>query len=760
MTTITTTETKLDTALGTATLKTCNIEDWVNKHRIPHILIDIKYVEDGAGKLVKDKAGLKTPEGWQTWDYDKCIEYNKRMKARNGMTINVGAVGMAVIDTDSDEAEKTIQDLNLKLPITRTKKGCHRYFNVDEKYKAHRGDKIDLITVNIFEKRNRTIKYSDNLRTLKPEFLEDLYMIKLQKYGEKKVKIIQKKTGETELSTKAQSRMNFSDYDTLIEESKLRKLVDSLDPNLFTPYSMWWSFICAIYNQVPNDAKNLEYFNIATDFLKQIPNYNTEYDGENRDVWFLSLPKSDIPDDEKVKSGTLLKWLRQQNPDAYNEFRVRNSIDPPKFNSLKDYKKQKKEFEKYCFKVNSIPAFVVIDKETMEERMYKKGDFAFRWERLFTIDEDDDGKRCPFTKLWMSDQYGLEYDNMDFIPPYLNGKPTRCPDYTYNMFTGLQAEKVYGKKIDISLIYQHIAYLCEENPEVFTYVMKYMSNMVRYTGRRPNVCLVFVSEEGVGKNMLWEWFGREILGEQYFCVSANADDFLGKFSTLDTGKLLSILNEAMGKDTFKGDHRMKEKITDTKTGLEKKGVDRIQINNCNSWIMFSNQGNCAKVDWGNRRHMVVNCSSKPLTIPNYFVELKKLLDNPDAVYTFYRELMDNQTWDCIDYDFKKERVFTKAYYEMRANNIPHLARFLKSYSEKWNLLPLKSYDFYNRYKTWAEEKNESTTTPVYSETKFLITVGQIEGVYIKKDGRHQLVRFDESGLFEYVHKYYKDLDSF
>ena len=737
-----------------------NIEDWVNAHRIPHILIDLRYIEVN-GKLEKDKKGLQTPSGWQEWDYEKCMEFNKTKYTRNGMNINVGAVGMAVIDTDSEAQEKEVQALQLKLPITRTKKGCHRYFKIDKKYKAYRGDKIDLITINIFEKRNRTIKYADNIRELTPKFVEDLYHIQLQPYGSQKKVVDIKRTGEKELNAKEQDRMDFSDYDTILEESKLRRLVDALDPTKFTTYSMWWSFICAIYNQVPNQVKNREYFEIATDFLKQNPDYNDNYHNENTNVWFLSLPTSKLPDEEKVHSGTLLKWLREQNPDVYKDFRVRNAIDPPKFNALNDYRKQKKEFEKYCFKVNSVPAFVVVDKESGRENLYKKGDFQFRWERLYTTDpKDEEGKKVEFTKVWMKDQFGLEYDNMDFIPPYLDGKPTICPDYTYNMFKGLQASKVSGEIVDLSIVKQHLLYLCEENEEVYKYTMKWLSNMVRYTGRKPNVCLVFVSEEGVGKNMFFEWFGKEILGEQYFCVSANADDFIGKFSTLDSGKLLSILNEAMGKDTFKGDHRLKEKITDNKTGLEKKGIDRVQINNCNSWIMFSNQFNCAKVDWGNRRHMVVNCSSKPLGIPNYFVELKKHLDDPNVIYSFYNELMTNDEWDCKHTDFKRDRVFTKAYYEMRANNIPHLVRFLKFHFERFDYKPVKSYDFYNRYKGWAEEMNETQTTSIYSETKFMIMLGQCDGCFIRKEGRLNICRFDETDVFNYTHKYYKDLDAF
>ena len=164
--------------------------------------------------------------------------------------------------------------------------------------------------------------------------------------------------------------------------------------------------------------------------------------------------------------------------------------------------------------------------------------------------------------------------------------------------------------------------------------MKMLAYKYRFPAELHKVSAVFKSKQGCGKNALLDWFGEKILGEKYYCCSANADDFVGKFNSMIKGKLLIVFNEMDGQVGYNHSARLKEFATEETILHEKKGVDRKKITNCAFTCYASNSNNPVKVEIGDRRFFVVECSDRVLYIENYFENLFDDLEDPCVAKCF------------------------------------------------------------------------------------------------------------------------------
>ena len=70
--------------------------------------------------------------------------------------------------------------------------------------------------------------------------------------------------------------------------------------------------------------------------------------------------------------------------------------------------------------------------------------------------------------------------------------------------------------------------------------------MVQKPGEKPKVALVFISEQGIGKNIYWERLIKNLLGKSYYFQTAKQEKILGRFNSVIKDKLVIILDEAKG----------------------------------------------------------------------------------------------------------------------------------------------------------------------------------------------------------------------
>ena len=645
--------------------------------KIPWIKQQINRYLDSNGEAKKDVDNC--PSDWMNYNYDKCMEYNNN--GFNGhkkqLAANIQQGNYVVLDTDDIESEKWCKErLNgKKCPTTNSAKGRHRYI----KYKGRPLKKevgtafpnFDFITQSIFEDVTRIMKYHDRELEMTKEELEDLLGIKLSYLTELKKGI------DKNADSPAVIERYIYEKNEIIDQDKLFKMIDGLNPEKFVSYSQWHKFVIAIYNQVPNKESMDIYYEKVVDFLRKQKSYKEEYDIQNFTFFKYSLPNNKSGD-TSLTGKTIWFWLKDQNIDLFKELqKKRHNLDAVEFNKIGDYIKQKKKFEEKNFKINS-DKIAYIEKDTINNRdVFRSQDgLKRRYQKLRYTVKDDKGneKEFDFISAWLKDQYSLEYDTMDFVPP-----PQKANESCYNLFSGFMIDKSPPPEdwedVDTTLIWNHLKNLAGNDDKCFDYYKMWFAHRIQYPGILPKVALVWRSKQGCGKNCFLDFIGNNIIGKEYYATSANIADYIGQFATIDKGKILCVMNEADPRDTHSNMSRIKEKFTDPFIMWESKGVDRFPIQNCAGYVLPTNCNNSIKVEADDRRIMAQVCSTDPLRDDNYFDILLPLLESAPHAYKFYQELKAVDIKG--DYNFKKYRPLTEEYLKMKLYNIPNLIRFIK-----------------------------------------------------------------------------------
>ena len=153
----------------------------------------------------------------------------------------------------------------------------------------------------------------------------------------------------------------------------------------------------------------------------------------------------------------------------------------------------------------------------------------------------------PYTDLkladWLAHPDHLRYARQDYFPS-LNPTPEQLPRNVYNRYTGMAIEREDAQPGDVRALLEHIhEILCAGNQEHSQYLLNCLAQIVQKPWERLNICIVMISQEGVGKSLLWSHFMAGILGHN-FISCAQHDAILGQFggATL-SGKLLVAAEE-------------------------------------------------------------------------------------------------------------------------------------------------------------------------------------------------------------------------
>jgi phage/plasmid-associated DNA primase len=151
--------------------------------------------------------------------------------------------------------------------------------------------------------------------------------------------------------------------------------------------------------------------------------------------------------------------------------------------------------------------------------------------------------------------------------------------------------------------------------------------------------VLYSSAEGVGKNTSTKTLER-CIGENYTnYITDVSNQLFGRFSSAELNKLLIVLNEVKGKDTYANTDLFKTRITDDKREVELKGKDTTQITNYCSYILNTNNTNSVNAGDKDRRFCVLPCVNKKIDDKAYFDHYEKNVNNnPDAIRCIYEYL--------------------------------------------------------------------------------------------------------------------------
>jgi len=414
------------------------------------------------------------------------------------------------------------------------------------------------------------------------------------------------------------------------------------------------------------------------------------------------------------------------------------------------YDVMKREFEAKNFLVGAMLCCIHSDGEKefmkMSEAKVKFGNKI--------IEEFDEAnqkqKRRKFIDMWLEDEKRLQYERMDFFP-----NREACPSTIYNLFKGFNAEKYMpDEKMSkeriadlIKPILDHIGFITGGNSD---YLLKWMANIIQTPHIKSEVAPLIrdmggllIEGGGTGKNTLFDWFGLEIIGEDYYVVVGDNKELYSNFNSLFEGKLLVFVEEASGKENHSNTDLLKSKITGKKMNVNKKMVAQYRANDYSRYVFTSNNRNPLPIRQGDRRFAVFDTDTCKRGDEKYFTDLYSELDRPEVKWAFFKYLSELNTYDS-PIKFQREIPKTDAYRDVRLLNAPLYHKWLVYNVKRGYVEDKSTSDLYADYCAWITKNREGSSEGI-TQTAFSLlltnaTEIQIDGEDANINGGDRLRR--------------------
>ena len=308
-----------------------------------------------------------------------------------------------------------------------------------------------------------------------------------------------------------------------------------------------------------------------------------------------------------------------------------------------------------------------------------------------------DGKEVELAKLWFKHTKRRQYDQLVFKP----GK--EVPANSYNLWTGFDVEPIFNGGCE--RILTHIKeVIAGGSQSVYDWIVGWLAQMVQAPHDKPGTALVLQGEQGVGKSLLSEYFGK-IFGKHYKSIS-QPRHLGGNFNAHLQYCVFLNAEEAFWGGDKKSAGILKDLITNKHMAIEKKGVDVTEGENHIHVLMTTNNDWAVPADFGERRFSVVTVSSIKKHDLAYFSALASEMQTtgPAALLGF----LLNHDYTLVNL---REPVKTKALAEQILLGSEKLAQFIftclydgKIYPDNssWPTKILTS-DFLEVYQKWAKD---------------------------------------------------------
>lgn len=342
----------------------------------------------------------------------------------------------------------------------------------------------------------------------------------------------------------------------------------------------------------------------------------------------------------------------------------------------------------------------------------------------------------PFIDTWLKDPKIRTYDNIDFLP-----HPLVCPRETFNMWRGFAIEQVDAKpgSGNIQPFIEHTKIMVNHDEHGLEYVLNFFAQMLQQPGFLQGIALVFKSVQGAGKNIYLDLFNK-IMGQDLFYETANpVQDLMSRFALGRKNRVLVNVDETNGKDTYPYSEQLKNFITSQHYNYEQKGVSPITLRNFNRFIFTTNNFCPVKIEEGDRRFVVFECSKEKKGNTEYFKEFASYINNIENQKAVYDYLMQR---DISKVDWINDRPFTDLYNDIQEANSPIHIKFFKWLVENNPLdyeLRYSGQSFFdglNEFLTKGNFKNASMTITSWGRlVKGLLKNDKNEGFITKSMSR-------------------------
>ena len=395
--------------------------------------------------------------------------------------------------------------------------------------------------------------------------------------------------------------------------------------------------------------------------------------------------------------------------------------------STKNYNIQKEYFERFHCKIENPYCFIRDD--TNGIMFIKHKNMSSLYSNVETTPHKGLIIPCWFYN-WEKDKTMKTYYNFNYYPND-NLTPKNCKNL-WKPFPILKT--VLDPNASTSKITSFIKTLLGDCAE---YVLNWLAHVVQRPERKTEVCILLYGSQGCGKSTIGEYILRKIIGLDKMIITSKSDKMFGRFVNTQ-GKLLAVLNEASGKDTFNICDVLKDAITCSITEQEKKGIDAVSVIDYTNYIFTTNNINSVKIPEDDRRFMPIEINPVLKNNKSYFKELYADLDNDVIMRKFYEELI---TKDLSNVNLVADRPETELMKDMKSMNRNCIKQFIDYWREKVmtntsedgnfmekKMKGFKLYECFNHF--WTIEGRKAENKPNF--TKFGTEVKQFKHDVIYK----------------------------
>jgi hypothetical protein len=478
-----------------------------------------------------------------------------------------------------------------------------------------------------------------------------------------------------------------------VNYDEIKMILDKLPPNYYNERDEWRNIGLALGSTKDERLRELYYL-----FSSKSPKYTGEKDCDN----FFNMSDGSMSDDS-ITLGTLYQYAKVAGIEIkrcideiepnYKEFdHYLDFFNHYKSNQFKNINNFIKEITKYVkFALTKSIYIVKIgynEFDFIKSKSFEVNLSKYKYKKVVYVK----GEKRTKDDTIMS----LINDNIELFTVHdIIFKPNDDNPKNYNLFKGFKSNKVESFDIKvIEPVLKHIKEVWANGSDtIYKYIVNWLASIIQKPDVKTEVALVFISNEGAGKNIIFDFLQKYIFG-QYAVNVPDMDKIVCRFNNTLSNKLLTLLNEANQVDGNynKAWDTMKNLITEKKQIIEKKGIDSFEIDDYNNYMFFSNNSNPVKISGRDRRYMINSCSNKYVGNKEYFTELNSLLDQNSANH-LYTYLLSYKLFNLRDIPNTDART------EQKINSLSAVNKWLfhKSYDVTNTVTNIPTLDLYSLY---------------------------------------------------------------
>ena len=321
----------------------------------------------------------------------------------------------------------------------------------------------------------------------------------------------------------------------------------------------------------------------------------------------------------------------------------------------------------------------------------------------YTVKVKDEEKQKCFIQKWIKYENIKTFDDIGIYP-----NPKLCPINHLNLWKKFEMSKIKDwqhKEEQLQKILNHIKILCNHQDNVYDYFLKFLGQMLAYPEIKPGVAIKFISDEGIGKGLIIQMLRKMMGRNKVYESTAPSRDCWGAYNAIMANSFLINLNEMSKKEALGADGQIKALITDSSLTINNKGVDAFEVESYHRFIIFSNKDDPINSKKDDRRNLIIRASDEKIGNTEYFDSLLGILDNTDALKTFYEYLIKLPDLE----NFRKiKKPMTDYQEEIQDNSIDVIEKFIIDLIEEnkeLDILKISNKSLFDNFLLFLSDKN-------------------------------------------------------